>query len=318
MSTRPAILGGRPLLSEPCHLVRPPLPPLAELLQGLGDLEASRMLTNQGSFARALEERVAALIEVPYCALFASGTTALLCLARALDLKGEVILPSFTFAATAHALCWQGLRPRFVDIDPLTLLMTPELAESAITAETTALLPVNLFGGCGRLDGFEALAARRGLRLFFDSAQAFGARFDGRPVGGFGDAEALSFHATKPFHTAEGGAVVTRRRDLYERVCRIRHYGFGSYLDCLELGLNGKLDDLSALLGLRLLDGFPAEMAARRRVLGDYERALRCIPGLSRPAVEPRATPCPSYFAIRIDEKAFGLNALELNYALMA
>ena len=318
MSSRPAILGGHPLLSELCHLVRPTLPPLAELLDGLGDLEASRMLTNQGSFARALEARIAALIEVPYCALFASGTTALLCLARALDLTGEVILPSFTFAATAHALCWQGLRPRFVDVDPRTLHMTPELAEAAITAETTALLPVNLFGSCGRLDGFEALAERRGLRLFFDSAQAFGARFDGRPVGSFGDAEVLSFHATKPFHTAEGGAVVTRRRDLYERLCRIRNFGFGNYLDCLELGLNGKLDDLSALLGLRLLDGFPAEVEARCRVLADYAQALSSVPGLSRLAIDPRTTPCPSYLVIRIDERAFGLNALELNYALMA
>src|SRR5262249_29315991 len=159
-------LGGAALLSQPCHLVRPTLPPLTDLLDGLGDLKASRMLTNQGSFARALEARIAALIEVPYCALFASGTTALMCLARALDLTGEVILPSFTFAATAHALSWQGLRPRFVDVDPRMLLMTPELAEAAITPETTALLPVNLFGGCGRLDGFEELAARRGLRLF--------------------------------------------------------------------------------------------------------------------------------------------------------
>jgi dTDP-4-amino-4,6-dideoxygalactose transaminase len=152
----------------------------------------------------------------------------------------------------------------------------------------------------------------------FDSAQAFGARFHERSVGSFGDAEVLSFHATKPFHTGEGGAVVTRNRELYERLCRIRNYGFENYLDCIELGLNGKLDELSAFIGVRLLDGFPELVAARRQVIAEYSRALQGIPGLSRPDVEPGATPSPSYFALLIDAQTFGLNALELNYALMA
>jgi dTDP-4-amino-4,6-dideoxygalactose transaminase len=288
------------------------------LLTGLHELEASRVLSNQGKFARALEERIATLVEAPYCSVFASGTTALMCLGRALDLTGEVILPSFTFAATAQALGWQGLRLRFVDIDPHTLHITPEIVDAAITPETRAVLPVNLFGGCARLDEFEALAERRGLRLFFDSAQAFGARFKGRPVGTFGDAEVLSFHATKAFHTGEGGAVVTRNRELHERLCRIRNFGFGNYLDCVELGLNGKMDELSALLGLRLLDEFTELVAARRHVVAEYWQGLHGIPGLSRPDVGPAAVPSPSYFALRIDDRQFGLDAVELNYALMA
>jgi dTDP-4-amino-4,6-dideoxygalactose transaminase len=289
------------------------------MLAGWRELEASRVLSNQGRFARSLEQRIAAIAEVPYCAVFASGTTSLMCLARALDLQqGDVLVPSFTFAATAQALAWQGLQPQFVDVDPVTLHMTPELAEAAITAQTVAILPVNLFGGCARLDGFEALASRRGLRLLLDSAQALGARYSGRPVGSFGDAEVLSFHATKTLHTGEGGAVVTRSRELYERLCRMRNYGFENYLDCIEPGLNGKLDEFSALIGLRLLDRLSGVVAARRGIIAQYERALSGIAGVSRLAIEPGVTAAPSYLALRIDERQFGLNSLELNYALMA
>jgi dTDP-4-amino-4,6-dideoxygalactose transaminase len=318
MNLLPAILGGDLLLDERCQFVRPSMPAAADLVQGLAELEKSRVLSNQGTFVRALEERVAAEVGAPYCAAFASGTIALMCLARALDLKGEVVLPSFTFAATAQALSWQGLRPRFVDIDPRTLHMTPELAEAAITPETTALLPVNLFGSCGRLDDFEALAQRRGLRLLFDSAQAFGARFRGRPVGTFGDAEVLSFHATKAFHTGEGGAVVTRSRELYERLCRIRNYGFENYLNCIELGMNGKMAELPALVGLHLLRGFPEVVAARRRAVAEYGRGLQGLPGLRQVESEAPVTPSPAYFAMHVDREVFGLNAIELNYALMA
>jgi dTDP-4-amino-4,6-dideoxygalactose transaminase len=318
MTTQPALLGGTPLLSRPCHLVRPVLPTADAMLAGWRELETSGVLSNQGQFARTLETRVADRLDVPYCAVFASGTTALMCLARALDLDGEILVPSFTFAATAQALSWQGLRLRFVDIDPVTLHMTPELAEAAITPATVAVAPVNLFGGCARLDEFEAMAARRGLKLLFDSAQAFGAEYRGRPVGGFGDAEVLSFHATKAFHTGEGGAVVTRSRDLYERLCRTRNYGFANYLDCVEAGVNGKLDELSALVGLRVLDVFPGVVTGRWRAIAAYESALAGIAGISRLAMDPEVAPAPSYFTIRIDERELGLNSLELNYALMA
>ena len=318
MPVLPAILGGSALFQEPCHLVRPELPDVAELVKGFNDLAASRMLSNQGAFAKEFERRIASELDVEHCALFCNGTTAIMCLVQALDLQGEVIVPSFTFAATALALSWRGITPRFVDIDPRTLLLDPRKVEEAITPATAAILAVNTFGRCCDVDAFRALADKHGLPLIYDSAQAFGTKYRGKPVGGFGDAEALSFHATKVLHTAEGGAVVTNRHDLYERLCRIRNFGFGTYLNSVELGINGKLDELSAMVGLRLLDDLPKHAAARKRACLEYERHLEGIPGLRLPEVDAEVTPSHPYFLVAIDEKEFGLDSLELNYALMA
>lgn len=318
MPDRPALLGGEPVLDRPLHLVRPSLPPLPELIKGLEGLYASRMLTNQGANAAALEERIASELDVAHCAVFCNGTTALSCAVKALGVEGEVLVPSFTFAATVQALSWVGLTPRFVDVDPGTLAMDPALAEAAITNATSALVPVNLFGRCGPLDDYERLAAKRGISLVFDSAQSFGTRFDGRPLGSFGDAEVLSFHATKVLHAGEGGAVVTNDAALHERLCRMRNFGFGAYLDCVDEGTNGKLDELSALVALLLLERLPEELARRADVVARCRAALAELPGVDPPSVDARVAPNHAALDVSIDAARFGLTSLELNYALTA
>ncbi|MBI5241062.1 MAG: DegT/DnrJ/EryC1/StrS family aminotransferase [Elusimicrobia bacterium] len=314
---RPAILGGTPLFAEPYHLVKPALPPREEFAGRLRELYRSRILTNQGAQVRALEERLSEFIGVKHCALFCNATVALMVLLRALDLEGEVILPSFTFAATAQAALWARLRPRFVDIDPGSLMLDPGRVAAAVGRRTAAILGVNLFGSCCDHDRLRAVADRHGLPLLYDSAQAFGTRYRGRMAGALGDAEVFSFHATKLFHTGEGGAIVTGDPGLYARVCRMRNFGFAAYLDCVDLGLNGKMPELSALLGLSLLRDLPRRIAQGRRVCREYRRRLGAVPGLSLPEPRREVSGNHSYFPVLVDPAGFGLSNLELNLALL-
>jgi dTDP-4-amino-4,6-dideoxygalactose transaminase len=274
------------------------------------------MLSNQGQFARQLEERIAGLLEVDHCALFCNATVAMMCLFQALGLEGEVLVPSFTFAATAQALLWQGVTPVFVDIDRSSFTLDPAQIEPHVTARTSAIFPVNLFGSCCDHERFSSLSRRLGLPLIYDSAQAFGTRYRGRPVGSLGNAEVFSFHATKIFHTGEGGCITTNDSDLYRRLCRIRNFGFEGYLNCIEMGINGKMNEFCALIGLKLLDDLTAHINKRKWVFKQYQDSLKQIPGIHFPAGSGDVESNCSYFTIVIDPDEFGLSNIELNYAL--
>jgi len=314
----PTILGGTPLFEKPYHLVRPLLPPLPEILEGLEELNETRMFTNQGRFAVELERRIASMINVKHCALFCNATIAIICLTRCLGLKGEVIVPSFTFAATAHALVWNGLMPKFVDIDSESLMLDPKKVREAMSNRVSAIMPVNIFGRCCDHEELLAIARADNVPLIYDSAQAFGTRYKGKLVGSLGDAEVFSFHATKLFHTGEGGAVVTNDTDLYEHLCRMRNFGFKGYLNCVELGMNGKLDELSALFGLKLLDRLPSQIANRQWVFQHYRESLKKIKGVVIPNGKKSTETNYSHFYVIIEPEKFGLTNLELNYALMS
>ena len=313
-----AVLGGAPVFDKPYHLVRPSLPPFEDFVEDLKRIYSTRMLSNQGYFVKKMEKRIANELGVEHCAAFCNGTIAIMALVKALGISGKVLVPSFTFAATVQALLWQDLQPQFVDIDPKTLTMDPAETEAAIGPETAAIFPVNIFGTCCDHEKMAHLARKHELALFYDSAQAFGTRYKGNPVGSLGDAEVFSFHATKVFHTGEGGAVTTNDAQLYKKLCKIRNFGFSGYLNCTEPGLNGKMSELPALLGLRLLDNLHLQSAKRQALFETYKAKLVDIPGVFWPETGKDVQTNYAYFIIGVEPSAFGLSSIELNYALTA
>lgn len=276
-----AVLGAPPAFTEALHVGRPgPGNPVA-FMQRLEAILAARWFTNDGPCVAELERRLARKLGVRHCVALSSGTMAISLLAQAARLKGEVIVPSFTFVATAHALEWVGLKPVFCDVDPVSWTIDPHACEAAVTPDTCAIIGVHLFGQPCNVDALQRLAARHGLALFFDAAHAFGCSYDdGRPVGSGGAAEAFSFHATKVFHTFEGGAVATDRADLAGDLRLLRNFGFRDTDQVVALGINGKMPEPSAAMGLVNLDAFEATVASSRATVQAYANGLADIPGV--------------------------------------
>jgi dTDP-4-amino-4,6-dideoxygalactose transaminase len=269
-----------------------------ELLRGVWERQ---WLTNKGPLHDALEQELCAYLRVSHLSLVSSGTIALMLALRAFDLAGEAITTPFTSPATVHAISWCGLTPVFADIDPRSLTLDPAAVERAITPRTVALVPVHVFGVPCAHDALQEIASRYGLRLIYDGAHAFGAEVGGKPLSSIGDATMLSFHATKLFNTAEGGAVVAPDREVKRRVDLLRDLGFENETTFTLPGLNGKMSELAAALGLANLPRVEAEHRARGEIAGVYRERLSGIQGLS--IVEPGDDVHPSrfYFAIRVD-----------------
>jgi dTDP-4-amino-4,6-dideoxygalactose transaminase len=315
---RLALLGGEPAFPRPLAVGVPILEAdtrerYHRLMAGAFD---RNWLTNDGPLVRQLEEELARLHAVRHCALLCNATMAQVLLLRALDLHGEVVLPSFTFAATAHACAWQGLTPVFCDISPDSLMAGPAEVERAITRETRAVIGVHLFGNVCDTAGLAETCARRELTLFFDAAHAFGCTLGDTPIGGSGRAEILSFHATKAFSTFEGGAVLTNDSDLDARIRALRNFGFRGYDDVAFVGLNGKLSESGAALGLASL---PAVEGRRKRCQAIYEAyrdGLADIPGVRVLPVGQQGRSNYHYVPVLIEVAAFGLSR-DLLYRLL-
>ncbi len=312
-----AVLGGTPAFAEPLHVGRPNVPDRERLMRRIGGVIDSRWLTNDAPLVREFELRVAEFIGVRHCVATSSGTTGLEIAIRACGLQGEVIVTPFTFVATAHALQWQGLTPRFCDVDPATHNLDPIRAEAMITPQTTAIVGVHLWGRPCAVAELEALAARHDLTLLFDAAHAFGCSHGERMIGTFGRAEVLSFHATKFVNTFEGGAIVTDDDDLAARARLMRNFGFVDLDEVVELGTNGKMNEVSAAMGLTSLESLNGFYAANRRNHEAYRRGLGPIDGLSLLAYEPGARSNRHYVVVEVDESA-GLSRDELQRVLCA
>ncbi len=271
----------RTLAAAPVYVTRPFLPPLEDFTPYLQRIWESRVLTNGGPFHQELERRLAGHLGVPQVALTNNATTALIVALEALGLSGEVITTPYSFVATSHALLWSGLTPVFADIDPVTLNLDPAAIEAAITPRTSAILPVHCYGHPCDVEAIEAIAKRHGLAVIYDAAHAFGVRHRGRSLLSYGDLSVLSFHATKVFNTFEGGAIVCGDEARKDRIDKLKNFGIDGETSVVGIGLNGKMSEFNAALGLVQLQHIDAALARRQRIDVLYREGLHGIPGIA-------------------------------------
>ncbi|TMH49164.1 MAG: aminotransferase class I/II-fold pyridoxal phosphate-dependent enzyme [Betaproteobacteria bacterium] len=276
-----AINGAPPMFAEPIHVGRPNIGDHKRFLQRASNILDSGWLSNNGPIAQEFEQRIASFLGVKHCVAMCNGTIALEIATRALELKGEVIVPSYTFIATAHALQWQEITPIFADIDPATHNLDPAAVWRMITPRTTGIIGVHLWGRASPVKELEAIAREHNLRLMFDASHGFGCSLNGELLGGFGECEVFSFHATKVFNTFEGGAVVTNNDTLAEKMRLMRNFGFSGYDNVIYPGTNGKMSEIAAAMGLTNLEDLDDFVAINRRNYQCYRDAIASIPGLS-------------------------------------
>jgi dTDP-4-amino-4,6-dideoxygalactose transaminase len=302
--------------ADPVYVTRPLLPALEAYAGRLAQVWEAQWLTNGGAQHRELEAVLSKRLRAPHLSLFANGTLALLAACRVLDLHGEVITTPFTFAAAPHALVWSGLEPVFADIEPRTLTLDPRCVEAAITPRTSAILAVHVYGMPCDVTALGAIAARHGLKVIYDGAHAFGTTLDGVPVALFGDATMLSFHATKLFHTGEGGALIVRDAATKARVDLARNFGIASESEVASTGINGKMSELSAALGLEVLARVDEERTRRETIASIYDARLERLAGIDALRPPANASHSLQYYVVRVDESAAGLSRDALCRAL--
>lgn len=275
-----AINGAPPAFADPLHVGRPNIGNPASFLQHVSRILDSRWLTNNGPVVEEFEQRIADFLGVKHCVAMCNGTIALEIAIRALGLSGEVIVPSWTFIATAHALYWQGITPVFADIDPRTHNLDPEAVRRMITPRTSGIIGVHLWGRPAPVDELQTLAIEHGLTLMFDAAHAFGSTYKGQSIGRFGACEVLSFHATKSFSTMEGGAVTTNDDELAETMKLMRNFGFKGYDNVIHPGTNGKMIEVCGAMGLANLETLADVFEINRHNHAAYKLALDGLPGI--------------------------------------
>ncbi len=287
--------------NKPIYVTMPALPPLDEFVHYLEGIWSRRVLTNQGPLHQEFEQLLAAYLEVPHLSLFSSGTAALVTALQALDLTGEVITTPFSFVATSNAIMWNGLTPVFVDIDPDTLNLDATQIEQAITPKTTAILAVHCYGYPCDTSEIGAIATRHGLKVIYDAAHAFGVRDGNGSILKHGDLSVVSFHATKVFNTFEGGAVICGSAELKSRLDQLKNFGLASETEMASPGLNGKMSEINAAMGLVQLRHINDAITARKVVDARYRAALanvrgiRCLEGSAK-------APNFSYFPVLITD----------------
>jgi dTDP-4-amino-4,6-dideoxygalactose transaminase len=313
-----AVLGAAPAFAEPLHVGRPNVGDVDAFLERLREILDRRWLTNRGPAVLEFERRIADFVEVPAAVAMCNATVALEIVARAAGLEGEVIVPAFTFVATAHALQWQQIRPVFCDIEEATHTIDPARIEELITPRTTGIIGVHLWGNSCDVEAIQAIADRHGLAVMYDAAHAFACARDGKMIGGNGLAEVFSFHATKFFNAFEGGAVVTRDEQLAERMRLMQNFGFRGYDDVGMVGTNGKMSEPSAAMGLASFDAMKVFIDKNVENFGLYRSGLQGIPGLVLREPSERDTVNYQYVVIDVIAEESALTRDELIAVLWA
>lgn len=296
-----AINGAAPAFEQPLHVGRPNIGNKAEFLGRVNQILDNQWLTNNGPMVQEFERRIAAHLGVKNCVAMCNGTIALEIAIRALGLDGEVIIPSYTFVATAHALYWQGITPVFADIDPATHNLDPDAVRRMITPRTSGIVGVHLWGRAAPIDKLQDIADEYGLKLMFDAAHAFGSTYRGQSIGNFGACEVLSFHATKSFNTFEGGAVVTNDDELAEKMRLMRNFGFQGYDNVIHPGTNGKMIEVCAAMGLTNLESHADVIATNIRNHSTYTTVLNDITGISVLAYDQNERNSHHYIIAEVD-----------------
>ena len=304
-SALPAIAGGKPTFEVRLPIVSPEGLPDDDFLRDVQEILRSRQLTN-ATFVRKFEEAAAEYLGVSHCVAVSSCTSGLMLTLRALDLQGEVILPSFTFHASAHSVLWNGLKPVFADCDPETFCIDPQAVKRQISPNTAAILAVHLFGNPASVVDLQTIASTSGVLLITDAAHAFGSDINGRRVGTFGTAEVFSFSPTKLLVAGEGGMIATQDATLARKLRAARNYGDSGNYDPELAGLNARMSEFHAALAVRGLPGLEARIARRNQIRLHYERRLGSIPGISFQRILPANRSACKDFAVLIDDAAFG------------
>jgi dTDP-4-amino-4,6-dideoxygalactose transaminase len=276
-----AINGAPPAFAEQLHVGRPNIGNREAFIKYVDEIFDNRWLSNNGPMVQQLEQRIANYHNVKHCIAMCNGTVALEIAIRALKLEGEVIVPSYTFIATAHALSWQAITPVFADIDPRTHNLDPIAVRRMITPRTTGIIGVHLWGRGAPVEALQQIADEHNLKLMFDAAHAFGCSYQGKMIGSFGRCEVLSFHATKFFNTFEGGAVLTNDDELAETMRLMRNFGFVMLDKVVHPGTNGKMIEVAAAMGLINLGELDNVIAANRRNYLAYRAALDGLKDIS-------------------------------------
>ena len=313
-----AIFGGPPAFDNMLHVGRPNIADRSRLFSRLDQLLDSRWLTNDGPFVAEFEERLAELLEVKHCIVTCNGTVALEIAIRAAGLNGEVIVPAFTFIATAHSLQWQQITPVFCDIRPDTYNIDPSSIESLITPKTTGIIGVHLWGEPCAIEEIEEIAERHGLTVLYDAAHAFAVSHRMKMIGNFGRAEIFSFHATKFFNTFEGGAIATNDDGLAERVRLMKNFGFSGYDEVIHIGTNGKMTEVSAAMGLTGLEDLNTFIEINYRNYKQYVELLSTIPGIRARVYDENERRNYQYVVFEIDEARSGITRDSLMQVLHA
>ena len=302
---------------NPIYVTRPFLPPLQQFAEGLSEIWESRQLTNNGQVLRRFGSSLSRYLQTENVALFNNGTQALQIGLQAMGISGEAITTPFTFVATTHALYWNRIRPVFVDIEPDYYTLDPEKVEAAITPFTTAILAVHVYGHPCRHEALQDVARRHGLRLIYDAAHAFGVTVNDTPIAQFGDLSMFSFHATKLFHSLEGGALTFADPVLTTQVGFLKNFGFKNQTEVILPGTNAKMNEMQALMGELVLEYVPQIIAARRKVYQRYRKQLADTPGIKFVAPLPDTVGYNyAYMPLEIEPAEFGISRDALYEAL--
>jgi len=299
-------------LEKPVYVTQSALPPLEEFTELLKQIWENKILTNNGPFHKQFEKELADYLGVKYISLFSNGTLALITALQALHITGEVITTPFSFVATTHSLWWNNIKPVFADIEPEYFNLDPDRVEAAITPQTTAIMPVHVYGNPCKLERFQQIADTYGLKLIYDAAHAFGVRINGKSVLNYGDLSILSFHATKVFNTIEGGAIICHDAKTKQRIDYLKNFGFAGETTVIAPGINAKMNEVQAAYGLLQLKYVDENITKRKSIADLYRNKLSNISGIRFLNNMEGVNHTCSYFPILVDEKMYGKTRDEL------
>lgn len=285
---------------HPIYVTQPTLPPLEEFVPYLQDIWKTKILTNGGPYHQKLEKALRDYLGVEYLSLVSNGTLGLVTALQALRITGQVITTPYSFVATAHSLLWNGVEPVFVDVDPNTLNMDPSKIEAAITPHTTAIMPVHCYGQPCNVSEIQKIADNYNLKVIYDAAHSFGVKDDGGSILRHGDLSVVSFHATKVFNTFEGGAIICPDAKTKQRIDHLKNFGFVDETTVVAPGINGKMSELNAAMGLLQIKHVDNAIAKRRLVAERYVKGLSDVKGISLLKASSNYLENYSYFPIMV------------------
>jgi dTDP-4-amino-4,6-dideoxygalactose transaminase len=293
---------------NPITVTQPFLPRLDEFIPYLEDIWRRKWLTNNGFYHKELEKALCEYLKVPYISLFTNGTLPLMVALQALEIAGEVITTPYSFVATTHALWWNDIKPVFVDIEEKTGNLNPNKIETAITSKTTAIMPVHVYGTPCNTEAIQQVADKHSLKVIYDAAHSFGVEKDGKSILSAGDMSTLSFHATKTYNTAEGGAIVCKDKIAKRRIDYLKNFGFAGETNVVMPGINGKMDEIRSALGLLNLKYVDTAIEKRRKIALLYRKQLKDIPGITMMDEIPSVKANYTYFPIFVNKDEYGMS----------